>query len=51
MTADNITSTRPVAAGAVAKHNSADRGCPAAMVGLALDDATADNAEEASSSS
>jgi hypothetical protein len=45
MTANIITSTRPLAAGAVGHHDCADRGCPAAMLGLELDDATADNAE------
>jgi hypothetical protein len=50
ITADTTTSTRPVAAGAVAQHDCADRGCLAAMIGLALDDATASNAEEGYSS-
>jgi hypothetical protein len=51
MTADTTASTRRVAAGAVAQHDCADRGCQAAMLGLALGDATAGNAEEGSSSS
>ena len=51
MTANTTTSTRRVAAGAVAQHDCADRGCLAAMLGLALGDATANNAEEGSSSS
>ena len=51
MTVNAITSTRPVAAGAVGQHDCADRGCPAAMLGLVLDDATASNAEEGYSSS
>jgi hypothetical protein len=51
MTANTTTSTRRVAAGAVAQHDCADRGCLAAMLGLALGDATASNAEEGSSSS
>ena len=45
------TSTRRVAAGGVRKHDCAELGCLAAMLGLALDDATASNAEEGSSSS
>lgn len=49
MTANTTTSTRRVAAGAVAQHDCADRGCLAAMLGL--DDATASDAEEGSSSS
>jgi len=44
MPANTITSTRRVAAGAVAQHECADRGCLAAMLGL--DDATASDAEE-----
>jgi hypothetical protein len=32
------------------RHDCADRGCLAAMLGLALGDATASNAEEGSSS-
>ncbi len=51
MTANTTTSTRRVAAGAVAQHDCADRGCQAAMLGLARGDATASNAEEGSSSS
>ena len=51
MTTNTTTSTRQVAAGAVAQHDCADRGCPAAMLGLTLGDATASNAEEGSSSS
>ncbi len=51
MTANTTTSTRRVAAGVVAKHDCAERGCLAAMLGLALDDATASDAEEGSSSS
>jgi hypothetical protein len=50
MTANTTTSTRRVAAGAVAQHDCADRGCLGAMLGLALGDATASNAEEGSSS-
>jgi hypothetical protein len=49
MTANTTTSTRRVTAGA--QHDCADRGCLAAMLGLALSDATASNAEEGSSSS
>jgi hypothetical protein len=49
MTANTTTSTRPVAAGAVAQHDCADRGCLAVMLGLALGDATASNAGEGSS--
>ena len=51
---NNTTSTRRVAAGAaggVRKHDCAELGCLAAMLGLALDDATASNAEEGSASS
>jgi hypothetical protein len=49
MTDNNTTtSTRRVAAGGVRKHDCAELGCVAAMVGLALDDS---NAEEGSSSS
>jgi hypothetical protein len=52
MTDNNTTtSTRRVAAGGVRKHDCAELGCPAWMLGLALDDATASNAEEGSSSS
>jgi hypothetical protein len=51
MTANTTTPTRRVPAGAVAQHNCADRGCPAAMLGVELGDATASNAEEGSSSS
>jgi len=50
MTANTTASTRRVTAGAVAQHDCADRGCLAAMLGLALSDATASNAEEGSSS-
>ncbi len=46
MTANTTTSTRRVAAGAVAQHDCADRGCLATMLGLALDDGTASNAEQ-----
>jgi hypothetical protein len=51
MTANTMTSTRRVAAGAVAQHVCADRGCLAAMLGVEPGDATATNAEEGSSSS
>jgi hypothetical protein len=51
MTANTTTSTRRVAAAAVAQHDCADRGCLAAMLGIELGDATAGNAEEGSSSS
>lgn len=51
MTADTTTPARRVAAGAVAQHDCADRGCLATMLGLALGDATASNAVEGSSSS
>ena len=51
MTANTPTSTRRAAAGTVAQHDCADRGCLAAMLGLELGDATAGNAEEGSSSS
>ena len=51
MTTNTTTSTRRVAAGVVAKHDCAERGCLAAMLGLALDDATESDAEEGSSSS
>ena len=51
MTANTTTSTRRVAAGAVAQHDCADRGCLAEMLGLTLGDATASNAEEGFSSS
>jgi hypothetical protein len=40
MTANTTTSARRVAAGAVARHDCADRGCLAAMLGLELGDAT-----------
>ena len=46
MTANTTTSTRGVAAGAAAQHDCADRGCLAAMLGLALGDGTAGNAEQ-----
>jgi hypothetical protein len=46
MTANTTTSTRRVAAGAVAQHDCAERGCLAEMLGLALSDATESNAEE-----
>jgi hypothetical protein len=46
MTANTTASTRQVAAGAVAQHDCADHGCLAAMLGLALGEATASNAEE-----
>ena len=52
MTDDNTTtSARRVGAGGVRKHDCAELGCLAAMLGLALDDATASNAEEGSASS
>ena len=51
MTANTTTSTRRVAAGAVAQHDCAERGCLAEMFGLAMGDATESNAEEGSSSS
>ncbi len=51
MTANTTTSTRQVAARAVAHHDCAERGCLAAMLGLELGDATASNAEEGSASS
>jgi hypothetical protein len=51
MTANTTTSTHRVTAGAVAQHDCADRGCLAAMLGLASSDGTASNAEEGSSSS
>jgi hypothetical protein len=51
MTANTTTSTGRVAAGAVAQHDCADRGCLAAMFGLVLGDATASDAGEGSSSS
>ena len=51
MTTDTITSTRRVAAGAVAQHDCADRGCLAAMLGLTPGDTTARNAQDGSSSS
>jgi hypothetical protein len=46
MTVNTTTSTRQVAAGAIAQHDCADRGCLAAMFGLALGDAVAGNADE-----
>ena len=46
MTANTTNSTRRVAAGAVSQHDCADRGCLAAMLGVELDDATANNAED-----
>jgi hypothetical protein len=49
MTTNTTTSTGRVTAGAVAQHDCADHGCLAAMLGLALDDATASNAGEGSS--
>ena len=50
MTANTTTSTHRVRPeGAVARRRLADRGCLAAMLGLALSDATASNAEEGSS--
>jgi len=49
MTANTTSSTRQVTAGAVTQHDCADHGCLAAMLGLTLSDATATNAEEASS--
>ena len=51
MTDNNTTSTTRVAAGGVRKHDCAELGCLAAMLGLALDDPTASNAEDGSSSS
>ena len=48
---DNTTSTRRVTAGGVTKHDCAELGCLAGMLGLTLDDAIASNAEEGSSSS
>jgi len=42
----NTTSTGRPAAGAVAQHDCAERGCLAAMFGLARDDGTARNAEQ-----
>jgi len=50
MTANITTSTRRVPARAVAQHDCADRGCLAAMFGVALGEATASHAEEGSSS-
>ena len=50
MITDTTTSTPRVAAGAVAQHDCADHGCLAAMLGLALDDATANDDEEGCSS-
>ena len=49
MTVNTTTSTRRVAAGAVAQHDCAERGCLAEMLGLALSDATDSDAEEGSS--
>jgi hypothetical protein len=46
MTGNTTSSTRRVAAGAVTQHDCADYGCLAAMLGLALDEVTAGNAEE-----
>jgi hypothetical protein len=43
---DNTTSTGRPAGGAVAQHDCAERGCLAAMFGLALDDGPASNAEQ-----
>jgi hypothetical protein len=51
MTANTTTSARREAAGAVAQHDCADRGCLAAMFGIELSDATGGNAEESSSPS
>ena len=51
MTANTTTTTRQVAAVSVAQHDCAERGCLAAMLGVELIDATANNAEEGSSSS
>ena len=51
MTVNTTTSTRRVAAAAVAQHDCSDRGCLAAMLGVELGDATTSNAEEGSSSS
>ena len=51
MTANTTTTTRQVAAVTVAQHDCAERGCLAAMLGVELIDATANNAEEGSSSS
>lgn len=50
MTANITASTHRVPARAVAQHDCAERGCLAAMFGVAPDDAAASNAEEASSS-
>ena len=47
MTANNITPTGRAAAGAVARHDCADHGCLAAMLGLS----DASDTEEDSSSS
>jgi hypothetical protein len=49
MTANTTSSTRQVTAGAVTKHDCADHGCLAAMLGLTLNDAIDANAEEAPS--
>jgi hypothetical protein len=46
MTSNITTSTHRVPARAVAQHDCADRGCLAAMFGVALGDATASNAEK-----
>jgi len=51
MTANTIASTRRAASDAVAQHDCADRGCLAAMLGLALGDATANNAPVMNSAS
>jgi hypothetical protein len=50
MTANTTPSPSRVTAAAVARHDCADHGCLAAMLGLALSDATDSNAEEGSSS-
>ena len=44
------TWTHRRAAGAVAQHDCTDRGCVAAMLGLALGDATPSNPDEVSTS-
>ena len=46
MTANTTASTRRVGAGAAAQHDCADHGCLAALLGLALGEATASNAGE-----
>ena len=48
MTVNTTTSTHRVPAKAIAQHDCADRGCLAAMFGLALGDVTASKAEEGS---